>query len=196
MLDLKPGDDVVVETLCTKSEAEVVWQDGAIEPGVPSTELFPIHHLDDQEFFCGDFVVRGGGEGEPYRPHEYGVVQEVDHAGRTCRVKWFETYSPAAASAAASTEPPAPKHVETTEEPVYDLRDHPDFRFRPGSIVIRVANFGEAEVEGVACCGGQVLDNYTHGQVKVWWADESTSFCWPQDLYRVSQFRSTGRHVV
>ena len=102
LVDVKPGDKVVVETLCTKSEATVVWQDGSIEAGISSRELFPIHALDDQEFFPGDFVVRssssssqrtnksGGGDADP---HSYGVVQGVDHAGRTCSVKWFRTYS-------------------------------------------------------------------------------------------------------
>ena len=71
-MELKPDGQVVVETLCTRSEAEVVWQDGSVEKGIPSKELFPIHHLDDQEFFCGDYVVRSAGD---FRPHEYGVVQ-------------------------------------------------------------------------------------------------------------------------
>ena len=26
-------------------------------------------------------------------PHDYGVVQRVDHAGRTTAVKWFRTYT-------------------------------------------------------------------------------------------------------
>ena len=75
-----------------------------------------------------------------------------------------------------------PKELETTEEPVYDLRDNPDFKYRPGSIVIRVANFDEP---GASNCGGQVLDNYSSGQIKVWWGDGRTSFVWPQDLYKV-----------
>ena len=79
----KPGDCVVVETLTTKSEVEVVWQDSTTEANISSKELFPIHHLDDQEFFCGDFVVYNQDE---FNPHTYGVVQEVDHVGRTCRV--------------------------------------------------------------------------------------------------------------
>ena len=68
-------------------------------------------------------------------------------------------------------------------EPVYDLKDHPDFKYRPGSIVIRVANFNDMS----DCTGGQVLDNYTSGQVLVWWANNTTSACWPQDLYKVSK---------
>ena len=30
--------------------------------------------------------------------------------------------------------------MEVSEEPVYDLKDHPDFKYRPGTIVIRVGN--------------------------------------------------------
>ena len=79
-----------------------------------------------------------------------------------------------------------PKELETTEEPVYDLRDNPDFKYRPGSIVIRVSNFDEP---GVSNCGGQVLDNYSSGQIKVWWGDGRTSFVWPQDLYKVGEWK-------
>ena len=39
-------------------QATVVWQDGSIEEKIASRELYPIHALDDQEFFPGDFVVR------------------------------------------------------------------------------------------------------------------------------------------
>lgn len=35
------------------------FQDGTIEMGIPSTQLYPIHHLDGQECFPGDFVVSG-----------------------------------------------------------------------------------------------------------------------------------------
>ena len=130
LLDLKPGDKVIVETLSTKSEATVVWQDGSIEENISSRELFPIHALDDQEFFPGDFTVRINNNATndigqyTYDPHSYGVIQNVDHAGRTCSVKWFRTYT--------TGNEPQPLFVGTTLEPVYDLRDHPDFKYRPG----------------------------------------------------------------
>lgn len=63
-----------------------------MEKGIPSTELYPIHHLDDQEFFPGDFVIENREEG---CMRVYGVIQRVDHAGRTATVKWFRTYSTA-----------------------------------------------------------------------------------------------------
>ena len=92
LVDLKPGDKVIVETLCTKSEATVVWQDGSIEENISSRELYPIHALDDQEFFPGDFVI-GATNQSSFDPHAYGVVQNVDHLGRVCSVKWFRTYT-------------------------------------------------------------------------------------------------------
>ncbi|CAL4203049.1 unnamed protein product, partial [Meganyctiphanes norvegica] len=87
---LKAGDRLVVETLMTTSKADVVWQDGSLEKSILSTVLYPIHHLDDQEFFPGDFVVE---QKDAIDPHQYGVVQRVDHAGRTSIVKWFKTYT-------------------------------------------------------------------------------------------------------
>ncbi|TRY69586.1 hypothetical protein TCAL_05230 [Tigriopus californicus] len=93
-----------------------------------------------------------------------------------------------------------PIEMEASEEPVYDLKDHPDFRYRPSSIVIRVANFEPSQSK--KGCGGQVLDNLTSGkvsvwsvivgfeQVQVWWADDSVSECWPQDLYKIGEYDS------
>ena len=74
---------------------------------------------------------------------------------------------------------------------VYDLKDHPDFKYRPGSIVIRVANYG-GEDSGFGA--GQVLDIQPNGQVAVWWADTEegvTAACWPQDLYKVGLYNFT-----
>ena len=78
-----------VEAVLTSSYADVMWQDGNVETGIPSTELYPIHHLDDHEFFPGDFVIHSGPphlECVPVDPHKYGVIQIVDHAARTAQV--------------------------------------------------------------------------------------------------------------
>ena len=82
-----------------------------------------------------------------------------------------------------------PKKLEITEEPVYDLTDHPDFKYRPGSVVIRVTNFpvpseNDSPKSGSGCCG-QVMDNCATGEVEVWWVDGTISRTWPQDLYKV-----------
>ena len=138
------GDKVVMETLSTRSEVEVVWQDGSVEDGVSSSELIPVQHLDDHEFFPGDFVTESK---DGFQPHSYGVVQDVDHSGRCCKVKWFRTYTEGSN--------PQPIYVSTSDASVYDLKDHPDFKFRPGSIVIRVMN---SAGEDCGLGAGQVLD--------------------------------------
>ncbi|XP_026673071.1 (E3-independent) E2 ubiquitin-conjugating enzyme UBE2O isoform X2 [Ceratina calcarata] len=171
---LVPGTKIVVETLSTSTRANVVWQDGSVEFGIPSTQLYPIHHLDDKEFFPGDFVVD-----QKEESRMYGVVQSVDHQGRTAKIKWFKTYT--------SSQSPQPTLLEEREVSVYDLKDHPDFQYRPGTLVIRIANF---EGEDAGCTAGQVLDNYPEGRVKVWWVDGHVSMCWPQDLYKVGEYDS------
>ncbi|XP_052740128.1 (E3-independent) E2 ubiquitin-conjugating enzyme isoform X3 [Bicyclus anynana] len=176
------SDRVVVETLHTTSRANVVWQDGTIEMGIPSTQLYPIHHLDGQECFPGDFVINGAAnveENQQLKHREYGVVQRVDHHGRTAIVNWYRTYT--------STDEPVPQLLYESEMSVYDLKDHPDFQYRPGTVVIRVANFTG---EDANCTAGQVIDNFPTGRVKVWWVDGHTSMCWPQDLYKVGEYDS------
>lgn len=171
-----PGDEVITEALVVYSTATVVWQDGQIESGIPSTQLYPIHHLDDHEFFPGDFVLAGTTD-EDASHREYGAIQRVDHQGRTAAVRWFRTYTCA--------DEPLPQFLAETEVSVYDLKDHPDFQYRPGTIVIRVANFQGDDAE---CTAGQVIDNYPEGKVKVWWVDGHISLCWPQDLFEVGQY--------
>lgn len=43
--------------------------------------------------------------------------------------------------------------LSESEVSVYDLKDHPDFQYRPGTVVIRVANFTG---EDANCTAGQV----------------------------------------
>ena len=173
------SDRVVTEALVVYSWATVVWQDGTIESDISSVELCPIHHLDDHEFFPADFVLAANDAANlnpSYR--DYGVIQKVDHLGRIARVKWFSTYT--------NIDEPSPLYKGESEVSVYDLKDHPDFQYRPGTIVIRVANF---PTENCATAG-QVVDNYPEGRVKVWWVDGTITMCWPQDLFEVGQYDS------
>ena len=34
------------------------------------------------------------------------------------------------------------------------------------------------------------MDNYPCGKVMVWWANNETSVCWPQDLYKIGEYDS------
>ena len=36
-------------------------QDGSVEDKIPSVDLFPVHHMDELEFFPGSFVIDAAG---------------------------------------------------------------------------------------------------------------------------------------
>ncbi|KAH8311659.1 hypothetical protein KR044_007401 [Drosophila immigrans] len=171
--DPKDGDEIVVETLVVYSSLTVVWQDGSVETGIPSTELYPIHHLDNHEFFPGDFVSKAN----DYSPSQidYGVIQSVDHDERIAKVKWFNY---------GNLNNPVPSCKEVEELSVYDLKDHADYQYRPGTMVIRVSNFTGEDLNSTA---GQVIDNFPDGRVRVWWAEGHITMCYPQDLFEIHQ---------
>lgn len=52
-----PAYRVAVEVVTTMTSADVMWQDGSVECNIRSNDLFPVHHLDNNEFCPGDFVV-------------------------------------------------------------------------------------------------------------------------------------------
>lgn len=47
------------------TSADVMWQDGSVECNIRSNDLFPVHHLDNNEFCPGDFVVDKRGSANP-----------------------------------------------------------------------------------------------------------------------------------
>ncbi|XP_072259967.1 (E3-independent) E2 ubiquitin-conjugating enzyme [Pyxicephalus adspersus] len=174
--EFKPGDRVAVEVISTLTTADVMWQDGTIETNMRSNELLPIQHLDNNEFCPGDFVV-------DKRAHAlqdasvYGVVQSGDHTGRTCVVKWIKMNNEG-------------NDVEVVGEEedvsVYDIADHPDFRFRATDIVIRIGG-SEADFlpDGTQPSVGQVARVDVNSKVEVIWADNTRSIVLPQHLYNV-----------
>ncbi|XP_072846582.2 (E3-independent) E2 ubiquitin-conjugating enzyme isoform X2 [Pogona vitticeps] len=174
--EFKPGDRVAVEVVTTMTSADVMWQDGTVEKNIRSNELFPVHHLDNNEFCPGDFVVDKRAQSSQ-DPSMYGVVQSGDHVGRTCVVKWFKLK-------------PSGDDVELIGEEedvsVYDIADHPDFRFRTTDFVIRIGNaedgvsIGENEPSV-----GQVARVDFSSKVEVVWADNSRTIVLPQHLYNI-----------
>lgn len=94
-------------------------------------------------------------------PAVYGVVQSGDHVGRTCMVKWFKLrptgddvevslltcfFSGGGGSRERGEAWLMPAWCmlqligEEEDVSVYDIADHPDFRFRTTDIVIRIGN--------------------------------------------------------
>ncbi|ETE72470.1 Ubiquitin-conjugating enzyme E2 O, partial [Ophiophagus hannah] len=169
--EFKPGDRVAVEVVTTMTSADVMWQDGTVEKNIRSNELFPVHHLDNNEFCPGDFVVDKRAQSSQ-DPGMYGVVQSGDHVGRTCVVKWFKLR-------------PSGDDVELVGEEedvsVYDIADHPDFRFRTTDFVIRIGNAEDsASIGENEPSVGQVARVDFSSKVEVVWADNSRTIVLPQ----------------
>ncbi|XP_039183920.1 (E3-independent) E2 ubiquitin-conjugating enzyme isoform X1 [Crotalus tigris] len=174
--EFKPGDRVAVEVVTTMTSADVMWQDGMVEKNIRSNELFPVHHLDNNEFCPGDFVVDKRAQSSQ-DPGMYGVVQSGDHVGRTCVVKWFKLR-------------PSGDDVELVGEEedvsVYDIADHPDFRFRTTDFVIRIGNAEDgASIGENEPSVGQVARVDFSSKVEVVWADNSRTIVLPQHLYNI-----------
>ncbi|XP_072340007.1 (E3-independent) E2 ubiquitin-conjugating enzyme isoform X3 [Scyliorhinus torazame] len=169
---------IAVEILKTSTSVDVMWQDGTVEKDIRSNDLLPVHHVDNNEFCPGDFVLDKRAQG-PQEVGVYGVVQSVDHIGRTCSVKWFKPK-------ANGTEIEMLGHEEDIS--VYDIADHPDFHFRITDIVIRIGNVEEGRTmlkDNEEPSVGQVSRVDVSGKVEVVWADNSKSSILPQHLYNV-----------
>ncbi|KAK7113797.1 (E3-independent) E2 ubiquitin-conjugating enzyme-like [Littorina saxatilis] len=168
-----PGSRVATEVCYTFSRIKVMWQDGSVEEKVPSVELFPVHHMDELEFFPGTFVIDAAA---PDTSNEYGVVTSCNHFERTCQVKWYKPYELGQTSCPVDV-------IKESEVSVYDIHDHPDYKFRPGHSVIRVAGF-EDTIQTLQAVG-QVIRTDPTGTVFVHWSDETFTSSYPQDLYIV-----------
>lgn len=168
-LTLHPGDVVVTETLATVTHVEVVWQDGTVESDVRSTDLYPVLHMDENEFFPGDFVMENTGDAPS---EEYGVVQRVDHWGRTAEVAKYRMYT-------VDAENPQPEELGVEEVSVYNIREHPELNYKPTYFV---AKGPIPDVEGAVVPVGQVVDILPPGQITIRWLDGTTSQCYPQEL--------------
>ncbi|GAB1603350.1 (E3-independent) E2 ubiquitin-conjugating enzyme UBE2O-like [Argonauta hians] len=170
---LKAGEKVPVEVCYTFSLVNVVWQDGSIELSIPSPELFPIHHLDELEFFPGDYVLDAK---DSATSNLYGVVYSCNHAERTCLVKWMRVYD-----AGKSNRPE--EISDKTEVSVYDIKDHPYYKYRPGYAVIRVDGADDHGDQMEAA--GQVYQLDPQGYVLIKWPSSRVSCCYPQELFIV-----------
>ncbi|XP_076459495.1 (E3-independent) E2 ubiquitin-conjugating enzyme UBE2O-like [Babylonia areolata] len=170
---VKPGSRVATEVCYTYSLATVIWQDGRVEKNIPSVELYPMHHLDELEYFPGTYITHSSA---PSTNTEYGVITSCNRIERTCQVKWFQPYEVGHGTFPTEV-------IRDAEVSVYDIHDHPDYKFRPGNTVIRVSGFEDTEQTLQAV--GQVVRLDPTGTVFVRWSDGSYTTSYPQDLYIV-----------
>lgn len=55
-MQVNVGDRVCVEVVSTCTTVNVVWQNSSETTGIPSINLTPVFHLDEHEFFPGDYA--------------------------------------------------------------------------------------------------------------------------------------------
>jgi ubiquitin-conjugating enzyme E2 O len=72
----------------TRTTVDVLWQDGTLQRGVPSSSVVPFVTLNEHEFFPGQYVVdnapAAAGDGR------LGIVRSLNCKDKTVRVSWFK----------------------------------------------------------------------------------------------------------
>ena len=168
------GNRLPVKIVATNTLVTVVWQNSLIEKDVPSINLYPVHHIDNHDFFPGDFVVENKDISETF---DYGVVQSCDAISRTAKVKWFSL----------SAHSQVPQFVAQQELSVYDIKDHSDFSFRSGVCVVRMLITDE-DICDPSSRVGQVIDLTSDGMLSCIWLNGQTSLVWPHQLFIVGDY--------
>jgi ubiquitin-conjugating enzyme E2 O len=111
----------------THTNVKIQWQDGTFE-NVPAMELAPLAHLGDYDFWPEDFVTYRNKDEEEETPKKnrrtVGIIKSVNAKERIAIVKWL-------------------KEVDDEEEyeeelPVYELKNHEDYEYRLGDVVLRM----------------------------------------------------------
>ncbi|XP_054155323.1 (E3-independent) E2 ubiquitin-conjugating enzyme-like isoform X2 [Oppia nitens] len=175
-IDAKAGSRLPVEIVATNTRVSVVWQNSEIEHNVPSVTLYPVHHIDNHDFFPGDFVVENK---DILQSFEYGVIQKCDYTSRTAIVKWFSL----------TPDSLIPQLVTQQELSVYDIKDHPDFNFRSGVCVVRILHLHEEDCDSISRTG-QVLDLTLDGMLRCVWLNGKISLVSPQQLFVIGDYDS------
>ena len=168
------GNRLPVEIVATNTRVNVVWQSSSEEEDVPSICLYPVHHIDNHDFFPGDYVIDSK---EIRQTFDYGVVQSCDAICRTAKVKWFSV----------APDSQTPQFVSTEELSVYDIKDHPDFSFRSGVCVVKILAKNE-DICDPSSRVGQVIDLTSDGMLNCFWLNGQTSLVWPQQLFIVGDY--------
>uniref|UniRef100_H2YFL6 Uncharacterized protein n=1 Tax=Ciona savignyi TaxID=51511 RepID=H2YFL6_CIOSA len=164
---------VTIEVICTRTNADIEWQDGEVwSRSIPSTEVRQAHHIDDNDFCPGDFVFDERNSGDM---HLYGLVLSADNANRMATVQWFRQD---ATNNKVLT-------LNKEELSVYEVADHPGFHFRISDIIIRVSSISDEDHEEQQLIG-ELLQVNRNGKLKVLWSDGSQSEVYPQEVMPIS----------
>ncbi|KAJ3283058.1 hypothetical protein HDU79_009439 [Rhizoclosmatium sp. JEL0117] len=118
----------------TKTTVTVQWQDGTSTASLPSTELTPLLHPDDHDFWPTDYITLAPTTTFPLsqpsttQPHPtqdtIGLILHCNARARTVQVRWY--------TQDLTTLHPSPPLSYSS----YEVQMHPDLQHRPGDRVI------------------------------------------------------------
>ncbi|CAN6356244.1 unnamed protein product [Urochloa humidicola] len=163
----------------THTTADVLWQDGTRQRGVPSASLHCIQVRNEQDFFPGQRVISkmlspvtaDDGSTSTDRSRRVGIVKSLNYKDQTACVAW------------TNTTPESSDEVVDTVMSTYDLARSPDHNFLYGYIVVRLRPRESAVEEAVSVQGtnddlswvGHIVDLCDAQYVHVKWGDGNTS---------------------
>ncbi|XP_073359733.1 probable ubiquitin-conjugating enzyme E2 23 [Aegilops tauschii subsp. strangulata] len=178
----------------TRTTVDVLWQDGTVQHGAPSTSVVPFEIMNEHEFFPGQYVVDNHSattttnDGTAQR---LGVVRSLNCKDQTVHVSWFK--------AASGVEEAREDECDDTVS-AYDLGRDYDHRAFYGDVVVRLLSPG---LTGSGCATpvqqplarghkniavtsdlswvGRVV-GLPDGQVQVKWGDGSMSTVLPHEI--------------
>ncbi|KAI9332114.1 hypothetical protein BDR26DRAFT_869696 [Obelidium mucronatum] len=108
-----------MRVVCTKTLVNVQWQDASITQHIPSTQLTPVLHPDDQDFWPTDYVTLLDSTDQDSPNGLYkdriGMVMSCNAKERTVIVRWFNS---------------GMDHLESLNIPHTEIQMHPDLQHR------------------------------------------------------------------
>eukprot|EP00124_Ichthyophonus_hoferi_P000948 Ihof_evm9s41 gene=Ihof_evmTU9s41 len=186
------------------TRCDILWQDGTVEPDMPSTALRPFYYNDDM-FFPGDYVTMPSDDST--KPDDrLGVVWKCENS--TCLVYWMEDTCTAekdymqdldfARGIDLLLEAAETYKLKVAKYSVYDLTSHPDYHFALNDVVIRMGSdvipgqsngdaFDTIDTMDDARWVGQVHSHMADGSLCITWLDDTMTCVAPTAVYKVEE---------
>ncbi|KAI9341773.1 hypothetical protein DFJ73DRAFT_661686 [Zopfochytrium polystomum] len=171
--DNSPESFAIFDVVRTETTLAVEWQDGTTANDIPSTDIMPCNHIDDQDMWPSDYVVmkKEGDQQSPADSDLVGLVLSVNARQRNARVRWFNSTM---------------DQLEGPEEELslYEIVAHPDMQFRLADRVM--VTEPEPEANGRANWFGEVIGISKEGQVHVRFMESGdTAYLSPRRLLSI-----------
>ncbi|XBI08755.1 hypothetical protein VPH35_136441 [Triticum aestivum] len=119
----------------TRTTDDVLWQDGTVQHGAPSTSVVPFEIMNEHEFFPGQYVVDNhiATTTNDDTAQRLGIVRSLNCKDQTVHVSWFK--------AASGVEEAREVECDDTVS-AYDLGRDYDHRAFYGDVVVRLLSSG------------------------------------------------------